>query len=514
MSVESGGSGGGAGAGVGSGGGVGGGIGVGISMGPSIGIGSGLGGIEGGGPGGAAPVSGLARFDSGPAFGATPAVAKSGLAGLGPALEAPVNSTFSDRTAVSLEGFKSMGVADLVAPPSAGGAFKQIPELNPVGSTGNFSPAGEVMFNQKPVNATSPLGAADVLSGVESILSRTRINLVQEQVSLPEIDVVTEVYPWSGQAGSVKNEVAPEPKIIKEAAYWFTDVEPKVVKKAEIVRLRAESAVVPLVVPDIQGYPRPQIGISPALEPITKTENALGIQTVRQIATGSATSVETAPAVSTQPATQKQEVEEVMEEIIQEKTDMVEEEEIEQIRRKYVVDERALSQVVAEVKQAVVQAKELANKLGIRMTGKLIGMFVPGQHEGNESEVVKGVGPDGSIPARQQSIESLGEFFSEVQAEEEVIREAYEKPPVKIRPEGQGQPVKDEDVARVFRHRTVKLIEKAYEEVVRRVIKKKLVSVSRPVMAPALVSEKKEVKTEQTLEELNPQLAGVFQKAV
>lgn len=120
-----------------------------------------------------------------------------------------------------------------------------------------------------------------------------------------------------------------------------------------------------------------------------------------------------------------------------------------EIRRRYVVDDKALSQIVVEVKAAVVKAKEVAVKLGIRLTGLLVDKFLPGQHPGNESEVVKGKGPDGSIPERKEAIKAHGEFSSELEAENTAVRIAYEKPPVAIRPD--GQPVSTEDIYRVYK---------------------------------------------------------------
>lgn len=173
-----------------------------------------------------------------------------------------------------------------------------------------------------------------------------------------------------------------------------------------------------------------------------------------------------APVVSPQPLLQEQGVEEI---VTKEETGMVEEEEIEKTRRKYVVDERALSQLVVEFKAAVRRARELAGKLGIKITGKLISKFLPGQHPGNESEAVKGKCLDGSILERQESIKEFREFSSDIQAEDKIVRVAYEKPPIKIRLE--GEPVKEEDVARVFKPYVVKPAASTYEIVIRRIKK-------------------------------------------
>lgn len=244
--------------------------------------------------------------------------------------------------------------------------------------------------------------------------------------------------------------------------------------------------IVPTAAPKEWVYP-PQIATAP--EPATKLATA-----------------QQAQAVSTQPAAKEQEVEEVLEKkVTADKTDILEEEEIDRVKRKYVVDERALSQVVLEIKGAVRKAKELAGKLGIKITGELIGKFIPGQNLENESEVVKGKGPDGSIPERQQAIEELGEFSSDVYLEERAVKLAYEKPPIKIRTE--GAPVSNEDVQRVYKNHLTK--PKAVVEIItRKIIKKKKLAAQ---LGQKTIETAVQIQVSENKIEDQPQLVDVFQ---
>lgn len=132
------------------------------------------------------------------------------------------------------------------------------------------------------------------------------------------------------------------------------------------------------------------------------------------------------------------------------------EEEIETRRKRFVLDEGAQGVVIAEIRQAVRKASVLAFKLGRKITGFLIARFLPGQHPGNESEAVKGRSPDGSIPTRAEAIKKHGEFASYEEAEKTSIEAADEIPPIKVRNEGEGEPVKDENVYTVYKDHPVK----------------------------------------------------------
>lgn len=133
-----------------------------------------------------------------------------------------------------------------------------------------------------------------------------------------------------------------------------------------------------------------------------------------------------------------------------------EEQDIDFKRKRFVLDEAALGVVKTEIRAAVRKASVLAKELGVKLTGPLIRRFLPEQHAGNESEAVKGKGMDGSIPERAEDIEKRREFETYEEAEEFSLEVVDEKPPIKIRKEGEGKPVKDEDVYRVFQSHAVK----------------------------------------------------------
>ncbi len=365
---------------------------------------------------------------------------------------------------MSVEGGPSGAIGAGVAGPVMAGGLPGIVNEGPVRSLEGFRPmnASDITTIDKggtiaPEVAAKAweapeLNAADAVSEAQSIIAQAQ----KHALGQPEATIVPNVIPA-----------------------WIPDH-----------LAQPQPVVVPQIVPQVE--PAPILQVSPALEPARKT------RVFNQVA----------HAIAPQPLLQEQEVEELVEEKVrvEDSTDSLEEEEeIENIKRKFVVDERALSQVVIELKVAARKAGVLAAKLGIKITGELISKFLPGQHQGNESEAVKGKGPDGSIPERQQSIEELGEFSSGVQAEEKVVKVAYEKPPIKIRSE--GEPVKPEDVRRVFNDHVAKPAAVAYEIVTKRIVKKKV-----QVLAGPIAVESKTVET--SLEELSPELAEVFEAEV
>lgn len=134
----------------------------------------------------------------------------------------------------------------------------------------------------------------------------------------------------------------------------------------------------------------------------------------------------------------------------------VAEERIEIKKKRFVLDERALGVVIVEISAAVRKASVLAQRLGRKITGSLIARFLPGQHTGNESEAVKEKGSDGSIPTREEVIKEHGEFATYEEAEKSSLKVADEIPPIKIRDEGEGKSVRDEDVYTVYKDHPVK----------------------------------------------------------
>lgn len=181
------------------------------------------------------------------------------------------------------------------------------------------------------------------------------------------------------------------------------------------------------------------------------------------------------------------------------------EEEIENSQKIHVVDEGALSQVIIEFSEAVIKAKQEAEKLGIKITGELIDDFIPGQHPGNESGVVKGKGSDGSIAFRKELIKNLGIFSSAEQAKKQIVKIAYEKPPIALKTE--GQLVGDEAIQVVYKDYVTK--PQAVIVFETRIVKKRKMLIEQGlklVEASVIVPS-----NEGTIEDLD--LAKVFKKA-
>lgn len=319
---------------------------------------------------------------------------------------------------------------------------------------GQKNPVSEIKFNDPVQSGAVPvedLSVQDALAKAEAIIAQARLNQMPPQNPLKEEEVLA------------------------EANHWLGISEPK---------------VAPIVIPNRLEYPTPQVLVSPVSEP-----------TVKQV-----------QILTTQGALKTKE--QVMEELVEEKVmkdtkDTLEEEEtVEKV--KYLEDEQAISQRKYEIKEAVAKAKVEADRLGLsRITGWLVAKFLPAEHEGNRSQVVKKSGPDGSYQETVEAIAGVGELESNEKAVERFNSIVVEKKPVKYGK--MGTTVAPEDVARVFKYRLIKPVQ-PHEEVVKRVLKKKVLAPQLSV-APAEVSEKKGIKVETSLEELNPALAEVFQKA-
>lgn len=458
----------------GGGGGPGGAGGGGVGAGGGIGRGGSIGGgVEMGRSGGPALVSGLARFDQSPTFGVGPAESANKLGG------------------VRVEGFNfgsgwararmGSGLPLVNEGPAGLAGLENTMKL----ANGQGEPVNAIRFNN-PVKGSASVESLPAqteqaaVRAAEAIIAQARQGFLQERDLLKENEV-------AAKANQVPGKI--QPKMVEGVQSLIAPE--KLMHERTLIRSSTSALFNPF--------------LSPVLEPEIKAENVLGVQAGSRAKVENRISAAVALNVLTQPKLQEHEVEEVVEEmVVSEKTDTIEEEEIEKIRKKHIVDGRALLRVVIEFKEAVNKAKELAVKLGIKITGKLISKFLPGQHAGNESEAVKGKGPDGSIPERQQSVEELGEFSSEVEAEERVVREAHAKPPLKIREE--GEQVADEHVQRVYKDHTTK--PRAVIEFVTRIIKKK-----KPVIQSGQkIAEAPQVQTsENKIEDLG--LAEVFPKA-
>lgn len=183
-------------------------------------------------------------------------------------------------------------------------------------------------------------------------------------------------------------------------------------------------------------------------------------------------------------------------------SNIVEEQERLEVRKRFVLDEQTQSKRVNLVIEAVNKAKEQALRLGVKITGSMIGKYLielfSRQNSEVESEAVRGKGPDGSLPKTKEAIEAYGEYTSDSDAEEKSIKEVFENIPIKIREN--GKTIRKENIDIVYdKHKTKpKGTEVVVEIFRRRKIKK------GPGPAEIVKSEQVEGRIEDT------ELAGVF----
>lgn len=171
-----------------------------------------------------------------------------------------------------------------------------------------------------------------------------------------------------------------------------------------------------------------------------------------------------------QPQPQEQEVEEeVIEKVlIENKEKDLEEEELEV--NKFVEDEQASSVRKHEIREAVSRAKKEVSRLGLKgIAGWLVAKFLPSEHTGNRSQIIKENGPDGSYTETIEAISEAGQLDPDVAVKRfDLIVE--EKKPVKLGKD--GQKVEQQDLSRVFKYKLIK--PSAQEIIVKRFIKKRV----------------------------------------
>lgn len=365
-------------------------------------------------------------------------------AGMGPTIGAVAN----EGPVTSLEGFVPMGRNDINTLDLDGGTNKQ--NLRSVDLQPDFSLAGEIIFQTQPVitESAESLNAADALIEVRSILNQVKVEYSKEQLS------------------PLEEKKAAEPEIIQEAAYWFVDVpaEERLVKPAEVVILttQAEPLIMPLPMPNILEYPGTRSVASPSGEPAPLVQEKTEVFGL----------TEPTPVIAPQPVLQLEyeETEIVTERKLQKKgEDNLEAEEIQETKL-YLEDHEVSTVRRGEIREAVAKARAEAGRLGLKkIAGWLVAKFLPPEHEGNRSQVVKKTGPDGSYGETVEAIAGAGKFASEQQALERSNKIIAEKKPVKLGKE--GTPVAGQDVARVFKYRMVKPVA-AYTEVIKRMVKR------------------------------------------
>lgn len=155
-------------------------------------------------------------------------------------------------------------------------------------------------------------------------------------------------------------------------------------------------------------------------------------------------------------------------EVFVEKAEVLEKEEVEELRLKDLLDEEVAQQRVYEIGKAIDLAKAEADKEGVdEIGGWRIVEFLPPEHAGNRSQIVKKRGPDGSL---SETVEELAarKFASKQEAKNQSKEIVAQKEPVRRGKE--GKTVTEGAVERVFKHRFIK--RSPSEEVARRVKRK------------------------------------------
>ncbi len=332
-----------------------------------------------------------------------------------------------------------------------------------------FKPIGQIKFHNQ-----SGLNAADAVLEAQLVLAQNRPKSLSTEIPTKSLTYSEPVLNTRQVFGEERSSLKAQSLLMLVAGRVFFPIS-----------LEIAAAVTPT--PDV----------NQAIIVITEPEAIIQSSTYIRPQTDSAT------AESLQHEEEiEQEKEE--EEVIEEPDDNLEEENVKKLKLKRVVDDRALSQIIVEIKQGIKKAKEITKILGTKITGSLLATFLPGQHPGNESEDVKGKGLDGSILERKEAIEAQGEFASEVEAEERSVRVAYEKPPIKVREHGKS--VSAEDVYRVHKNNWVK---PRSTEVVLEIIKIRQLKKRTSKIIPMVKTEVEVV--ERRIEDA-PELAEVFQK--
>lgn len=394
-----------------------------------------------------------------------------------------------------------VGVMEGVASVSSGLAFSDfgpVMGISDLGSIVNEGPVGLIgLENTMPYILDT--GNINTFSLAEQIIAEPQAASVVEQAEIIAVgvweggaDLVSEVPDVFQTAFAdinldpdVNNTVLkqPEPQILD--ILWNNQI-----TEQAIVVPQTEPMIVPGVVLD------PAIGIKP--NPILEEQALPSVSSQPE----NRTSVHQATfEVLEQSAPQQQEVEEEVLEVvkIENKEKELEEEELE--INKFVEDEQASSVRKHEIREAVSKAKQEASRLGLKgIAGWLVAKFLPAEHSGNRSQIIKENGPDGSYTETIEAISGVGQLDPDIAVKRfDLIVE--EKKPVKLSKE--GKVVGQIDLSRVFKYKIVKPAAATYEIVTKR-IKKKV-----PVPAGQVVQPQTEARVETSLEDY-PDLAEVF----
>ncbi|MDD5416265.1 MAG: hypothetical protein PHE48_04705 [Candidatus Daviesbacteria bacterium] len=288
-----------------------------------------------------------------------------------------------------------------------------------------------------------------------------------------------------------------------------------VIAEADTILAQAQKSVIfPSVIPTNVGIQfmvafLARSAVEPAIEARSKLQPLTETKIVNQPAQ--------VVLPATNPALKEQEVEKLVKEKVkvEKPKETLGEEEF--VEKRLYLEDKEVSQVRRfEIRRAIKLAFTIVGSLVSVVTGGMVARFLPAEHEDNRSQVVKKTGLDGSYQETVEEIADIGELESEEQAVSRFDRVVAEKKPVKVG--GNGNPVRNEDVARVFKYHVVKPAQ-AYVEVHRRVAKKRNITPTEPWGAnttpPLGWTEDGEggrdgIKEETSLQDY-PALAKVFQ---
>ena len=243
-------------------------------------------------------------------------------------------------------------------------------------------------------------------------------------------------------------------------------------------------------------FPTPKSLLSPAVTPIEiplpstdiiqigRTKRALEVAGLTQLSTKVAGGVKIETGTASRqsisiatPQTQEQSVSQQLKkeevgasEETEENLEVLEDEEVEELVAKYLVDEEVSEERRIEIRHAVRLAKIEAEKEGVvEIEGWRIVKHLP-EHAGIRSQVVKKNGPDGSFDETLEEIVAR-KFTSEQEAIEKSDSIVFQKQPVKRGRHGTIVPF--EAVAKVFKRHLVK--KHPSKEVIARIVKKQQV---------------------------------------
>ncbi len=373
--------------------------------------------------------------------------------------------------------------------PSIGPAIGSTSGPSFEGSVGRF---GSTFINEGPVGPsflenTMPISFNVGKPAIEVISNPFKAGEVASEVATPHLQAPT------FEPLTVEGAIAEAQLIVSEAAR----ANQPSVESFQYVRGREYIDFlwlepVPKIYPDIQQIRTTKKAL----------ENAGLVQLSRRIAQSTQTEI------ATTPLTEEQIVEEEV--LVEERTDQsieTEEEEVEEIKLKYLLDEEVAKERVDEIGRAIELAGEEVEKDGKKgIEGWRIIRFLR-LHSGLISQIVKHRGSDGSLNETVQNLASR-RFASVQEAKEQSKAIVSEKEPVKRGKE--GKTVQEGAVERVLKHYFIKGVPK--EEVVLRVVKKQKVQLVGGQPVPIMAEPIPQVR-EPSIED-DPDLADVvFPKA-